>query len=178
MQAYRVLSANGSSGTVSDCGDGNVFTWLNNGSGTKSKISLYLSTGLVLSSAITFKPMITPVSYNGPYVPYAKTNRELTEDVAYKTESFTYSGITINVKKWGRFVEITLDGRTTAALTADETIATCSFPPASGAAYFQVTNGSGGEVSNAHVNSSGLVKMYSAVDTNTYIRASCCYMAN
>jgi hypothetical protein len=31
---------------------------------------------------MTCKPMITPVSYNGPYVPYAMTNRELTEDLA------------------------------------------------------------------------------------------------
>jgi hypothetical protein len=30
----------------------------------------------------TFKPMITVPSYNGDYVPYAKSNKELTEDVA------------------------------------------------------------------------------------------------
>ena len=33
--------------------------------------------------------MITPVSYNGPYVPYAKTNKELTDDVAVKELTFT-----------------------------------------------------------------------------------------
>ena len=39
-------------------------------------------------SEITFYPMITPVSYNGPYVPYAKTNRQLTEDsVDWKSNS-------------------------------------------------------------------------------------------
>lgn len=30
---------------------------------------------------LTTYPMIAPVSYNGPYVPHAKTNRELTDDV-------------------------------------------------------------------------------------------------
>jgi hypothetical protein len=29
----------------------------------------------------TFKPMVTVASYNGSYVPYAKSNKELTEDV-------------------------------------------------------------------------------------------------
>jgi hypothetical protein len=33
-------------------------------------------------SNLTFKPMITVPSYNGDYVPYAKSNKELTEDVA------------------------------------------------------------------------------------------------
>jgi hypothetical protein len=33
------------------------------------------------TSNITFYPMITVASYNGDYVPYAKSNKELTEDV-------------------------------------------------------------------------------------------------
>lgn len=33
-------------------------------------------------SHLTFKPMIAVPSYNGDYVPYAKSNKELTEDVA------------------------------------------------------------------------------------------------
>lgn len=32
-------------------------------------------------SNLTFKPMITLLAYNGDYAPYAKTNKELTEDV-------------------------------------------------------------------------------------------------
>lgn len=32
-------------------------------------------------SNLTFKPMLTVPSYNGDYVPYAKSNKELTEDV-------------------------------------------------------------------------------------------------
>lgn len=32
-------------------------------------------------TAYTWKPMIVPVEYNGEFVPYAKSNRELTEDV-------------------------------------------------------------------------------------------------
>ena len=42
-----------------------------------------------ISTAYTVKPMITPVSYNGPYVPYAKTNRELTEKIDIVGNLFT-----------------------------------------------------------------------------------------
>lgn len=34
------------------------------------------------ASNLTFKPMITVASYTGDYVSYAKSNRELTEDVS------------------------------------------------------------------------------------------------
>lgn len=58
-------------------GDGVVFTT------TEDKVvTLYTDVRNGWSGTLTFKPMITPVSYNGSYVPYAKTNRELTEDVA------------------------------------------------------------------------------------------------
>ena len=42
-------------------------------------------------NGLTFKPMIAPVEYTGPYVPYAKTNRELTEDTTVVNE---YSRVT------------------------------------------------------------------------------------
>jgi hypothetical protein len=43
----------------------------------------------------TFKPMITVPSYNGDYVPYAKSNRELTEDV--ESLDAMYDGKKLNV---------------------------------------------------------------------------------
>ena len=81
---YRVLSANGSSGSAEDYGDGIVFTWLNNGSGTRPYIALSALSGYVMTGPVTFKPMISLASMNlsyNDYVPYAKSNRELTEDV-------------------------------------------------------------------------------------------------
>lgn len=61
----------------SDKGDGYIFT--KTASMTTVQTSIVFKSGCVLSDPLTFKPMITPVSYNGPYVPYAKTNKELTD---------------------------------------------------------------------------------------------------
>lgn len=80
LQAYRVAAADGSTGTVSDDGDGVEFRWLNNGSGTKAVVKILVYSGQTVSN-LTFKPMITVPSYNGDYVPYAKSNRELTDIV-------------------------------------------------------------------------------------------------
>ena len=84
ISLYRVGTTDGSTGTnatVEDDGDGVVFTWKNNGSGTKATIYLELRPNYEMTGPLTFKPMITVPSYNGDYVPYAKSNRELTENV-------------------------------------------------------------------------------------------------
>lgn len=83
LYAYRIGSADGSTGSLSDFGDGAEFTWLNNGSANKPSISIRFYTGCVLTKALTFKPMIALPSYNGPYVPYAKSNRQLTEEIEH-----------------------------------------------------------------------------------------------
>lgn len=82
MGLYRVESSDGSGGTVEDYGEGAEFTWRNNGSGTKTYVSIAIISGYVMTGPLTFYPMIAPVSYNGPYVPYAKTNEELTSNIA------------------------------------------------------------------------------------------------
>lgn len=76
-----------------DYGDGVVFTNNNYGS---LKLACVVKSGTDLATDITFKPMIAPVDYNGPYVPYAKTNKELTDDLKggymlIGDKSFTYS---------------------------------------------------------------------------------------
>lgn len=84
ISLYRVGTTDGSTGTnatVEDDGDGVVFTWKNNGSGTKATIYLELRPNYEMTGPLTFKPMITVPSYNGDYVPYAKSNKELTDDV-------------------------------------------------------------------------------------------------
>ena len=80
VQIYRVMSADGSTGTAEEYGEGKTFTWSNNGSGTKAKVQMIISSGYTMTGPITFKPMLTDKHYNGSYVPYAKTNRELTEE--------------------------------------------------------------------------------------------------
>lgn len=49
------------------------------------------------TSNFTFYPMITVASYNGDYVPYAKSNKELTEDVKDTWISENYGGDTLYV---------------------------------------------------------------------------------
>lgn len=53
--------------------------------------AVYIAVNLSVLAAktinnVTFYPMITPVSYNGPYVPYAKTNKELTDELSTKID--------------------------------------------------------------------------------------------
>ncbi len=62
-----------------DSGDGITFTVPNNLTGCYCYI--YIREGHTVSN-ITFKPMLTVASYNGDYVPYTKSNKELTDDVA------------------------------------------------------------------------------------------------
>lgn len=60
-----------------DYGDGAVFT-LNEDA--TCRCNVWVKNHASFSNKV-FKPMISPVDYNGPYVPYAKSNKELTEDV-------------------------------------------------------------------------------------------------
>ncbi len=79
-----------------DIGDGYVFTLLQD-STIDSVIAI--KSGTVLTSELTFYPMITAPSYNGPYVPYAKTNRELTDDTITQTDvTFTPDTTKVTVK--------------------------------------------------------------------------------
>jgi hypothetical protein len=47
------------------------------------------------ASNLIFKPMITVASYNGDYVPYAKSNKELTEVNEYEVDTTSISGVII-----------------------------------------------------------------------------------
>lgn len=62
-----------------DYGDGAVFTLTE-----ESSLRVYCTIMANYSDTVnlTFYPMITVPSYNGDYVPYAKSNKELTEDVS------------------------------------------------------------------------------------------------
>lgn len=77
-----------------DGGDGVIFT-INK----THNCSIYIEmrTG-VTSGTYVFKPMLTDPSYNGPYVPYAKTNRELTDYADYIDSLTGYSVSDFNYK--------------------------------------------------------------------------------
>ena len=106
----RVYNINSSSVKIAqDNGSGATFTLA---SDTKISVACYViyDSSDPQTVNILFKPMITPVDYNGDYVPYAKSNKELTADVATVTESaaqgvsayggtlaVTHIGVTANV---------------------------------------------------------------------------------
>lgn len=62
-----------------DHGNGTTFTVQNGLTGCNCY--LYIASGQTVSN-LTFKPMIALASYNGGYVPYAKTNAELTDIIS------------------------------------------------------------------------------------------------
>lgn len=87
IQAYRMASADGSTGTYFDDGTGtDAFTVLNNASGTVGSFAVAVYENETVTNLL-FKPMVRLASDpDDTYQPYAKTNRELTSEQGYCTE--------------------------------------------------------------------------------------------
>ena len=77
---YKLRFGYASGNYVDDVGEGVIITPTAGNSNTWY-VEIGISGGVTVSN-LTFKPMITVPSYNGDYVPYAKSNKELTEDVS------------------------------------------------------------------------------------------------
>ena len=77
---YKLRFDYASGNYVDDVGEGVIITPTAGNSNTWY-VEIGISGGVTVSN-LTFKPMITVPSYNGDYVPYAKSNKELTEDVS------------------------------------------------------------------------------------------------
>ena len=96
--SYRLgLTINKSDGwsrTLTELGDGLEFQLASNE--TKIKVSINISAGYAISGTLVFKPMVTvadmPNSDYAHYVPYAKSNKELTRLIKKKTATVTTSG--------------------------------------------------------------------------------------
>lgn len=73
-----------------------------------------------------FKPMVAPVEYTGPYVPYAKTNKELTEltKVSKKDYISTTYGIGLALKKVGSVIYAQVVGDVIQAIEKNATVYT------------------------------------------------------
>ena len=80
------------------------------------------------TSAIDCKvsPMVTPVSYNGPYVPRAMTNKELTDAVQYSQKDYTSTdyGIGLSLSKVGRIITAQVIGTLSQATTNNAEVMT------------------------------------------------------
>lgn len=83
IQAYRMGSADGSSGTYFDDGEGTIaFDALNNGSGTVGSFAVAVYENYDADNLL-FKPMVRlSTDSNSDYQPYAKTNKELTDETS------------------------------------------------------------------------------------------------
>lgn len=81
----------------SDIGDGLVFSL---DSEATINCVFRIKTGYTASN-LTFYPMISVASYNSPYVPYAKSNRELTEetDVTFTASANETEIVSYKIKK-------------------------------------------------------------------------------
>lgn len=79
IQAYRMASADGSTGTYFDDGAGtDAFTVLNDASGTVGSFAVAVYENATVTNLL-FKPMVRLASDTDPtYQPYAMTNKELT----------------------------------------------------------------------------------------------------
>ena len=64
---------------ASDVGEGAIFT-ADSATGLSKNAIIRVGKAYVFNGAVVFKPMITVPTYNGDYVPYAKSNKELTTD--------------------------------------------------------------------------------------------------
>lgn len=104
----------GSTGTYYDTGEGVVFTPSETSlSDTQWNFQIRIMSGTTVSN-LTFKPMITVASYNGDYVPYAKSNKELTDNI---------SSILSSLSKLGNF-EVVYSKVTNSAQTLSYTFPT------------------------------------------------------
>lgn len=82
LQAYRVGSVDGSSGTFMDVGEGITFDYLNNGTGTIAQITANVMESQTVSG-LEFYPMLRDSKdIDNIFQKYAKTNQELTKEVS------------------------------------------------------------------------------------------------
>lgn len=87
IQAYRMASADGSTGTYFDDGTGtDAFTVLNDASGTVGSFAVAVYENTTVTNLL-FEPMVRLASdSDDTHQPYAKTNRELTSEQGYCTK--------------------------------------------------------------------------------------------
>lgn len=110
----RLTAENSTTSKANDTGDGADYTTTENYYGARIVVR-----GGTTVSNLTFKPMIADAKFSGDYVPYAKTNRELTELLGNEVTSVTENGVTANFSKWGKVCTISWAGAFNTAVERD-----------------------------------------------------------
>jgi hypothetical protein len=91
---------------------------------------------------VTIKPMLVDSKYKGTYQPYAKTNKELTDELAIDSTSVTNNGVTATFSKWGKVATINWTGAFTEGVATDGLVLTIpsGFRPKSTVVGMKTTN--------------------------------------
>lgn len=93
------------------------------------RVFIRVRSGQVITEPITFKPMIADADYTGDYVPYAMTNRELTEiksiPITLNSDYFD-NNATAECFKLGRLVWLQVSGTTIAQIPSGNIYLTTS----------------------------------------------------
>ena len=123
--------------------------------------------GTTISTAYTVKPMIAPPSYNGPYVPPAKTNKELTDESKLitlpvtKNDSIIDTTFIVKARKQYNAVYVTGYLHLTVAANHGDLLFTISgldFLDADDH-FYVIMMSSGGDIAFAEIFSDGTVKV-------------------
>lgn len=173
ITAYRVDSIDGQSGSLFDIGDGLEFTYKNMTG--NARFIIYIENGVTVDN-LTFYPMLRLASDpDDTYVPYAMTNRELTDVVTPDKTAFTDTKGTASVNtivKTGNIVvaDLRTNGLTTAAWESIATIP-AGYRPANNV-WFVANDMTGGTLIRCALNSEGTVTCPSAISNKEiYIHA-------
>ena len=84
-----------------------------------SSLNIRILSGYTANN-LTFKPMIRlATDTDDTYVPYAMTNRELTEELEASTTSITNVGVTLTLSKWGKVCTGNFTGKFTENVSMD-----------------------------------------------------------
>lgn len=93
---YRIVWDVNDSQNNFDYGDGVIITLATDG-----HVAAYFNImkNYAISGSVVFEPMITSLDYNGPYVPYAKSNKELTDELTNYLVQKDYNFVASNLSE-------------------------------------------------------------------------------
>lgn len=158
-----LLNINNSAQYSFDYGDGAEFTL----SADSDNVKIYCTIMSAYSDSVDmyFKPMIADADYSGGYVPYAKTNRELTEEATPQEVAYTINSSIVSASprlklyKTGKEIVSTGYITTSAAAARSDTLFTITNErPKDEYEYFLMVNSSGNTILT-RFNSDGTVKV-------------------
>lgn len=172
------LAADFDGNTHRDSGAGAIFTATN----VPPQVGLYIRTGVTLNN-VTFKPMLTlasqPNSDYAHYVPYAKTNRELTGDTSYddgfitKNTTSPIEANSTTVVKSGKTIIITFAVKFSGTTSGATTVGTLTkYLPSAGPTSIAIANQG---IVLIDVTSAGLVRIISPITQGTWVYGQIVY---